>query len=487
MKRAAARRPLLGPWTVLGVAALLLALTMAVVELFMRLGLGAYAAPSLHLVALFVGYDLAVGGLVLLAAARRFALERAADRAGDDPGPLPAVSVLVAAYNEAGGIAATVRELARQRGLVFDVWVGDDGSTDGTTEALVAAFELQPARDGQLHEGWLREDGGAASAVAIHVLRLPHRGKGATLNTLASHAPHPVLLTVDADTRPADLALARMAAAFVDPDVDSAAGMVIVRHPRSWLTRHQAAEYLKTSVVRVGWSSLGALEQVPGAFAGLRATSFRAAGGFPTDSLTEDYEMTFRLVELGVRTGRFPVVVTVPGAKVFTDVPHTLRGFVRQRTRWFAGFLGTLTLYRHLIGRPGARAFGLVRLPLKLFDAILPLVAFGSLLVGLRDGFSTVLSISRVTIGLFALRWLWDLTFYGVALRISGAFRDPPTPALDYRAGFSGWMYTATEFLTYVWVKHAAVLRAYVWAARRIKKWEPSRETTPSLPASQAD
>ncbi len=144
MDRAAARRPLLGPWTVLAVAAVLLALIMALVELFMRRGLGAYAAPSLHLVALFVGYDLATGSLVLAAAARRFALERAADRAGDDPGPLPAVSVLVAAYNEAGGIVATVRELARQRGLVFDLWIGDDGSADGTLEALIAAFDLQP-------------------------------------------------------------------------------------------------------------------------------------------------------------------------------------------------------------------------------------------------------------------------------------------------------------------------------------------------------
>ena len=474
-------RPIVSAWGALVVAVLSLGVTMAVVELFMRQALGAYAAPSLHLLAFFVGYDLAVGNMVLFAAGRRFARER---DAAPPSASLPAASVLVAAYNESPGIVATVRELARQRGLTFDIWVGDDGSTDGMLDTLVAAFALQAV--GDTYEGWLRdrEDG----AVALHVVRLSHQGKGATLNALAARAPHPVLITVDADTRPADLALARMAAAFVDPEVDSAAGMVIVRDPGSWLTRHQAAEYLKTSVVRIGWSSLGALEQVPGAFAGLRATSFRAAGGFPTDSLTEDYEMTFRLLELGVRTGRFPLVVTVPGAKVFTDVPHTLRGFVRQRTRWFAGFLGTLVRYRHLIGRPAARAFGVVRLPLKLVDAVLPLIAFGSLVVGLRDASSTILSISRVSIGLFVLRWVWDLAFYGIALRISGGFRDPPTPGLDYRAGFGGWFFTATEFVSYVWVKHAAVLRAYIWAARRIKKWEPSREAaSPIAPASQAD
>jgi cellulose synthase/poly-beta-1,6-N-acetylglucosamine synthase-like glycosyltransferase len=473
MDRAAARRPLVRPWNALALTAVSLGVTMAVVEIFMRRGLGAYAAPSLHLVVFFVSYDLAVGHLVLLAAAFRFARDRASD-----PLPaasVPAASVLVAAYEEAGGIVATVRELARQRGLVFDIWVGDDGSTDATFAELARAFDLQPVGGGELYEAWLRE-GDAASAVALHVLRLPHAGKGATLNALAQRAPHPVLITVDADTRPADEALARLASAFVDPDVDSAAGMVIVRNPSSWLTRHQAAEYLKTSVVRIGWSSFGALEQVPGAFAGLRATSFRAAGGFPTDSLTEDYEMTFRLLDLGMRTGRFPRVVTVPDAKVFTDVPHTFRGFVRQRTRWFAGFLTTLFRFRHLLFRPAAQAYGLVRLPLKLFDAVLPLVAFGSLVVGLEDGFSTVLSISRVTVGLFLLRWLWDLAFYGIALRISGGFREPKASALDYRAGLGGWIFTATEFLTYVWVKHAAVLRSYLWVVRRIRRWEPSRE-----------
>ena len=483
MERAAARRPLLRPWTALVAAVLSLGVTMAVVEVFMRRGLGAYAAPSLHLVVFFVSFDLALGHLVLVAAAFRFARERASE-----PLPsrsVPAASVLVAAYDEAGSIVATVRELARQRGLVFDIWVGDDGSTDGTFAELARAFDLQPVGSADHHEAWLREGDGAhdaeTSAVALHVLRLPHAGKGATLNALAQRAPHPVLLTVDADTRPAADALARLASAFVDPEVDSAAGMVIVRNPGSWLTRHQAAEYLKTSVVRIGWSSLGALEQVPGAFAGLRATSFRAAGGFPVDSLTEDYEMTFRLLDLGVRTGRFPRVVTVTDARVFTDVPDTFRGFVRQRTRWFAGFLTTLFRFRHLIGRPAAQAFGLVRLPLKLFDAVLPLVAFGSLVVGIEDGFSAVLSISRVTVGLFLLRWVWDLAFYGIALRISGGFREPQPSALDYRAGLGGWLFTATEFLSYVWVKHAAVLRSYLWVVRRIRRWEPSREPASSL------
>ena len=160
----------------------------------------------------------------------------------------------------------------------------------------------------------------------------------------------PILITVDADTTPARGALAAMARAFTDPEVVSAAGVVAVRNAReAWLTRHQHVEYQRTTWVRVAWSSLGALEQVPGAFTGVRAAAFAEVGGFPTDSLTEDYELTYRLLAHGVRNGRVPMVVTVPEAVVWTVVPSTLGGFVRQRTRWFAGFLTTLARFRRLL------------------------------------------------------------------------------------------------------------------------------------------
>jgi cellulose synthase/poly-beta-1,6-N-acetylglucosamine synthase-like glycosyltransferase len=310
----------------------------------------------------------------------------------------------------------------------------------------------------------------------VRAFRFEHAGKGATLNALAERAAHGVLVTMDADTTPADGAIAALASAFLDPRVESAAGVVSVRNARSVLTRHQYAEYVKNSIVRIGWSALGALEQVPGAFAGIRADAFRAVGGFPTDSLTEDYELTYRLVDRGVALGRVPLVVTVPRAQAFTDVPVTVRGFVRQRTRWFAGFLSTLFRFRHLIGRRGAGGFGVVRLPLKLIDAILPLLAFASLIVIVRGVASPVLALSRVALGIFLIRWAWDLTFYAVALRLARSLGDPVETRRVAPESWRGWLCTATEALTYIWLKHASVLRAYAWAARRIHKWEPSRE-----------
>jgi cellulose synthase/poly-beta-1,6-N-acetylglucosamine synthase-like glycosyltransferase len=451
------------------------------IELVAICALGAYVAPSLHIAVFFVAYDLATGAVLLWAARRRLARDLAA--ANEHAGSrcidsTPSVAVLIAAYNEASdgadhGIVATVRGIAAQAGVAFEVLVGDDGSEDGTHDAVVRAFGLRPTTDGFVGEVCRSHE----PPVTVRAFRFSHAGKGATLNALASRARREVFVTVDADTVPAPGALSRLASAFIDPRVDSAAGVVSVRNAQSVLGKYQYAEYLKDNIVRIGWSALGALEQVPGAFAGVRAESFRAVGGFPVDSLTEDYELTYRLVDYGLALRRVPIVVTVPRAQAFTDVPVKYRGFVRQRTRWFAGFLSTLFRFRHLIGRTGAGGFGIVRLPLKLVDAVLPLLAFGSLAVLVRGAVSPVRALSRVAIGIFLVRWAWDLIFYGAALQLSRHLGDPDATRRVAPARWQGWLCTATEALTYIWLKHAAVLRAYGWAARRVKTWEASRES----------
>ncbi len=130
----------------------------------------------------------------------------------------------------------------------------------------------------------------------LRLLRLPHRGKGATLNSLLRRARNEVVVTVDADTELLPHALTRIARPFADPRVGSAAGAVVLRNGGSgFLTRFQYNEYLKNTLVRLGWSALGGLDQVPGAFGAMRRQLLVEAGGFPVDSLTEDYEVTFRL------------------------------------------------------------------------------------------------------------------------------------------------------------------------------------------------
>jgi cellulose synthase/poly-beta-1,6-N-acetylglucosamine synthase-like glycosyltransferase len=461
--------PILSPARAAVALAVSLTVVLGALELAVRSVTGASMVTSvddalLRLALVFVGYDLALGVVLISVLVARFRRPVEAP-----PARLPHATVLVAAWNEVDCLEDTVRRWAAQRGAEFDLLVGDDGSTDASVAQLVASLHLVPTAADVF--------AGSCDGVTVQLHRLPHRGKGATLNALALHATGEVLVTVDADTTPAPGALAALCAAFASPLVDSATGVVTVRNGRGgWLLGSQSAEYLKNAWVRIAWSSLHALDQVPGAFAALRASSFHAAGGFPTDSLTEDYEMTFRLMALGVTRGRPPVVLTVPEAQVFTDAPATWAGFIRQRTRWFAGFLSTLFRYRRLIFLPAAGAYGLVRLPLKVIDAMLPVLAFSSLVVLVRGGLVAVLGLSTVSLFLFGVRWVWDLFVYACATLAAPRLGSRELSRAAAPAPWLGWLFTAMEALTYVWLKHAAALRGTVWAVRRVRTWEASRE-----------
>jgi glycosyltransferase involved in cell wall biosynthesis len=422
-----------------------------------RVTVGAHVDVGLGIALFFVAQELGTTLLVAGLAARGLATDRA--RGGSRA--RVAVSVIVAAYDEASCILDTLRSVRAQEGVELDLIVADDGSRDGTAELVERTF-----------------------GAAVRVLRLPHGGKGAALEAARRIARHPVLVTLDADTTLAPDALARLVAPFADARVEAVAGAVVPRASSECLVRFQVTEYLKNTLLRRGWSALDALEQVPGAFAAIRASALANAGGFPVDSLTEDYEVAYRLYAAAAREGRRIRVPTVVDARAYTEPPRTLAGLVRQRTRWFAGFLSTLFRFRRLVLRPSAGTFGLVRLPLKLLDAVLPPVGLFSLVVlvmGVLSGEPAITALSAV---LLAVRASTDALVHALAIRAHREARhaDDPVPAPSTA---SLWATALLEAWSFAWLKQLAVLRAYPFALKRVRTWEPSRE--PSIAATRAE
>ena len=81
------------------------------------------------------------------------------------------------AFNEAVGIERTVRSLLASEYPELEIFVVDDGSTDGTGD-LVERLELS----------------------SVSVLRQPNSGKPAALNRGIEEARHDIIVMVDADT-----------------------------------------------------------------------------------------------------------------------------------------------------------------------------------------------------------------------------------------------------------------------------------------------
>ncbi len=283
---------------------------------------------------------------------------------------VPSIGVLIAAHDEAEVIRDSLASIIV--GPHDRILVIDDGSSDGTAEVVVTTYGLVWEDDGGVR---LAQRAGCP----VTLLRQTRGGKARALNRGLAMLQTDVVVTVDADTRLDDGAVAAIRSAFADPHLTAGCGIITPTCRGGVLAGifafFQAREYARAFVWRAGWSADGMLLLVSGAFAAYRRDMLAAAGGFDAESLVEDYEVMYRLNQLhpGLRCE------VIAGARALTDAPAAPRAFLRQRARWFGGFLATLWQHRAMVGNPRYGALGRWHLRLKTLDSVLPiygLVAF---------------------------------------------------------------------------------------------------------------
>lgn len=263
-------------------------------------------------------------------------------------GPLPSVTVVIPAYNEAKVIIASVRAALASDHPDLRVIVVDDGSTDSTAEHLAEAFPAEPR---------------------LTMIRQTNAGKWAALNAAYALVDCGVVVALDADSLILPDAAARLAQHFNDPRVGAVAGYVKVGNCNGLLTSLQAIEYLTAqSIDRRAAELLGTMLVVPGAIGAWRAEAVRAAGGLSGDTITEDADLTIAIQRAGWR------VVFEPSAQSLTEVPEGTRTFLRQRLRWTFGMMQTA--WKHRGAMLERRSLGPIALPdLWLFGVGLGLLA----------------------------------------------------------------------------------------------------------------
>lgn len=231
--------------------------------------------------------------------------------------PTAAVTVVIAARNEAGSIATTLRYVANQdyAGPVT-VMLADNGSTDGTAgEARGAAADL------------------GLQLVVVHESR---PGKSHALNSALAAVTTDLVVTLDADTLPHSTALRSLVARLESSPnrVVAVAGSVLVRNSRQgFWARMQEWDYFLgiASVKRMQGLYQGTLV-AQGAFSLYRTDAVRAVHGWP-DAIGEDIVVTWNLLSRGGS------VYFEPLAVAFTTAPAGFRHFVRQRARWARGMI----------------------------------------------------------------------------------------------------------------------------------------------------
>jgi glycosyltransferase involved in cell wall biosynthesis len=194
------------------------------------------------------------------------------------------ISFLIAAHNE----VATIREvLDRIRALQLDAQIVavDDGSTDGTAEAI---------------EHWSEQHG------EVVLLRQPHRGKGAAIRHAIAHVDGEIAVIQDADMEydPADVP------ALVEPiergaaDVVFGSRLVGGRPQRAYLFWHLVGNRVLSLLTNVLYNTT--ISDMETGYKAFRADVLRSLH-LTQDDFAIEPELTGEVCRRGLRIYQLPI------------------------------------------------------------------------------------------------------------------------------------------------------------------------------------
>jgi cellulose synthase/poly-beta-1,6-N-acetylglucosamine synthase-like glycosyltransferase/peptidoglycan/xylan/chitin deacetylase (PgdA/CDA1 family) len=262
----------------------------------------------------------------------------------------PSVSILVPAYNEALVIENTIRSLLASDYLHYEVIVIDDGSHDATSRVVTEKFE---------HDERVR------------LFTVANAGKAAALNTGLRYARGEIVIALDADTLFAPHTVGALAHRFYDERLGAIAGNAKVGNRVNIVTRWQALEYITSqNMDRRAFASLNCITVVPGAVGAWRKDLLVEVGGFPSDTLAEDQDLTLQIRRLGYTIGYEETAIA------WTEAPHDLRSLAKQRFRWAYGTLQCMWKHQDALFRRRFGTLGFIAMPnVWIFQIIFALIS----------------------------------------------------------------------------------------------------------------
>lgn len=276
------------------------------------------------------------------------------------------VSVLIPGWNEEENIAATVESVVRSSYPKREIIVIDDGSTDNTASEVRAVMKRFPDEP-------------------IRLLELENGGKARALNMGLEVASYEIVIVLDADAIISTDAISMFVRHFEDSRVVAVAGKVCTAKSRGLMDTLQTLEYaVGQNIDKKAYGTIGAVGVVPGPAGAWRKDLLIQKGGFRHDTLVEDQEMTLALLNDGGK------IIYEPLAVSYTETPHTLRNFLKQRFRWVYGTIQCFWKYKGAVVKKPFSSMSLVVLPnIAVYNIMLPLtypIADSALLIGIMLG-----------------------------------------------------------------------------------------------------
>ncbi|MCK4491318.1 MAG: glycosyltransferase family 2 protein [Candidatus Altiarchaeales archaeon] len=264
------------------------------------------------------------------------------------------ISIIIPAHNEERFILNTIKSVLSARyPRGREIIVVNDRSTDRTEEIV-------------------REISAKNMRVRIYNTE-KHSGKAAAINLGIKKARNDIIISLDADSEVEDEALIKIVKPFSERGAGAVSGIVRAKDGRNPLIWFQDFEYLLSSGWRFIFNKINGTYFFPG-FGAFRKTALEEIGGFSKDTLSEDLDIGIRLKKAGYG-------LVMSDATIYTRVPETPKGLIKQRIRWGIGTIQVMKKHSDVIFNRKYGVVGLYCIPTQIYWYVygflyLPIVSY---------------------------------------------------------------------------------------------------------------
>jgi biofilm PGA synthesis N-glycosyltransferase PgaC len=262
------------------------------------------------------------------------------DKIQVDPEPtrFPSVTFLIPAYNEEEHIEECINSLLEMDypGEKLELIAINDGSSDSTLE------KLEKFRD------------------RITIIDKENTGKANSLNQALEQVDTEMVACMDADSFAEKDMLKSMVGYLEEEGVKGVTPAMKVRNPKTWAQKIMWAEFIYNLFLRKLFSIFDSQWVMPGPGSVYDTEYLKDLGGWDEKTLTEDMEIAFRMFKQGA------VIKNSTNAYVDTESPPTLKGLMKQRIRWYGGYLNNMIRYKEFWFNPKYGNLGVIIMPFNI-------------------------------------------------------------------------------------------------------------------------
>ena len=318
------------------------------------------------------------------------------------PSYSPPISIIVPAHNEGKYIHQTVDSLLKAKyPNKKQIIVVNDGSTDQTASIL------------------------KSFGSSITTFKTNHIGKSRALNEALKRAIHNIIIVIDGDSSVESEALIHLVRPLQDKNVAAVGGIVKIKnkkHPISWF---QTIEYLHSSFFNSLCDRINGNIFTPGPLSAFKKDRVEMLGGFNTSVFLEDVDMSLRLIRDG------NTIRIAEKAFVRTNVPDTVRSWMRQRKRWMKGGIEVIKNHRTIILNKRFGNCGFYPLPILSYwyfhSIIMGIIIFAQIIGGYYQWFYLAGDLISLNVVQYFLYWFSFLGILNLAyLLITGLIPAGP-------------------------------------------------------------